>query len=165
MTSDELIYEFEDPSERGLAANDGPSLRIVRLEDFEPPFTLSIQEHELYLRRFATLFIDESCTRKGGNATILCASNAFGERFALKVRESGFDAEYGAHRLVSGIKGYPALYGKAQFDGKQALVMEWIEGEDLLRVHGRLAIDDEGRVSPLVAARLGRDLLDRKSVV
>lgn len=41
-----------------------------------------------------------------------------------------------------------------------AIVMEWVEGETLARLHSRLAVDDAGRLSPLVAARLGRDLFD-----
>lgn len=38
--------------------------------------------------------------------------------------------------------------------------MEWVEGETLARLRSRLAVDDAGRLSPLVAARLGRDLFD-----
>ena len=41
-----------------------------------------------------------------------------------------------------------------------AIVMEWVEGETLARLRSRLAVDDAGRLSPLVAARLGRDLFD-----
>ena len=41
-----------------------------------------------------------------------------------------------------------------------AIVMEWVEGETLARLRPRLAVDDAGRLSPLVAARLGRDLFD-----
>ena len=33
-------------------------------------------------------------------------------------------------------------------------------GETLARLRSRLAVDDAGRLSPLVAARLGRDLFD-----
>lgn len=140
------------------------SLQVIHLENFEAPFTLSFEDREVYLRRFATLFIDESCTRKGGTSKVFRVFNAFGECFALKEYEDTaahrMNHEYKAHRLVSGIKGYPALYGKAQIAGKPVLVMEWIEGEDLLHLHMRLAIDNEGRVSPLMAARLGRDLFD-----
>ena len=38
--------------------------------------------------------------------------------------------------------------------------MEWVEGETLARLRSRFAVDDAGRLSPLVAARLGRDLFD-----
>lgn len=38
--------------------------------------------------------------------------------------------------------------------------MEWVEGITLDRVRRQLAVDGCGRVSPLVAARLGRDLFD-----
>ena len=38
--------------------------------------------------------------------------------------------------------------------------MEWVEGETLARLRPQLAVDDAGRLSPLTAARLGRDLFD-----
>ena len=38
--------------------------------------------------------------------------------------------------------------------------MEWIEGVTLSKVCQSLAVDDEGRLSPLTAARIGRDLFD-----
>lgn len=42
------------------------------------------------------------------------------------------------------------------------LQLSWngVEGETLARLRSRLAVDDAGRLSPLVAARLGRDLFD-----
>lgn len=137
-----------------------PLLRIVRLEDFEAPFSLSEENRDAYLRRFATLLVDEVRTKEGGNASIVPASNAFGERFAVKTFHAPSAHEYDAHRLVSGIQGYPKLYGKAKINGNQALIMEWIEGEDVLRIRSRLAVDDDGRISPLTVARLGRDLFD-----
>lgn len=61
---------------------------------------------------------------------------------------------------LSGLKGFPRLYGWGEVDGVPAIVMEWVEGETLARLRSRLAVDDAGRLSPLVAARLGRDLFD-----
>lgn len=165
MSDEESVVELYDESiQIRQQYQTATSLRVIHLEDFEAPFTLPSEDREAYLRRFATLFVDESRMREGSTGKIFQAVNAFGERFALKEYEDTsaqrIDHEYGAHRLVSGIKGYPTLYGKAHVAGKPALVMEWIEGEDLLHVHARLAIDDEGRISPLTAARLGRDLFD-----
>ena len=61
---------------------------------------------------------------------------------------------------LSGLKGFPRLYGWGEVDGVPAIVMEWVEGETLARLRSRFAVDDAGRLSPLVAARLGRDLFD-----
>lgn len=165
MSNEESVIELYDESANLSQHNQQTtSLRVIHLEDLEVPFTLPSEDREAYLRRFATLFIDESRVREGSTGKIFQAANAFGERFALKEHEGAAAQrmmhEYEAHRLVSGIKGYPTLYGKAQVAGQPVLVMEWIEGEDLLRAHARLAIDGEGRVSPLAAARLGRDLFD-----
>lgn len=165
MSDEESVIELYDESSNLSQQNQQTTpLRVIHLEDLEVPFTLPSEDREAYLRRFATLFIDESRVREGSTGKIFQAVNAFGERFALKeygsVAAQRVSHEYEAHRLVSGIKGYPALYGKAQVAGQPALVMEWIEGEDLLRAHARLAIDGEGRISPLAGARLGRDLFD-----
>ncbi len=58
------------------------------------------------------------------------------------------------------MKGIPQVYGWAQLDGNPVIVMEWIEGVTLSKVCQSLAVDDEGRLSPLTAARIGRDLFD-----
>lgn len=71
-----------------------------------------------------------------------------------------FRSEYECHRALSDIKGFPRLYGRGTVDGVPAIVMEWVEGETLAQARRRLALDDEGRWSPLVAARLGRDLFE-----
>lgn len=146
-------------------------LKRVHLDDFSSPITLSGVQSDSYLRRFATLFIDDSRVHEGSTSEILHAVNAFGEHIALKARkpsslsfdqesEESFECEFEAHRALSGIKGYPRLYGKARLDGRPTIVMEWIRGESLALVGARLAADDEGRVPPLVVARLGRDLFD-----
>lgn len=146
-------------------------MRVVRLEGFEPPFTLAADQREPYLRRFGTLFVNDERSRHGSTGSVLHAVNAFGEHVAIKVhshsegasadeREQAFAREHDAHRKVSEIKGFPRLFGMAHLEGHPALVMEWIEGEPLYRVADRLAVDDEGRLSPLAVARFGRDLFD-----
>lgn len=161
MTEEGQIIELvEEPVGESAWQEGAPALRVVRLQEFESPYTLSSCEREPYLRRMTTLFVDDDRTRKGSTGQVLHATNAYGEQFALKVYDGSLDREYEVHRKVSGIKGYPALYGKALLEGKRALLMEWVEGEDLGRFASRLAIDDEGRLSPLLVARLGRDLFD-----
>lgn len=97
------------------------------------------------------------------DAEIVEDTEAFGKAVASdasRKTDLHFEREYEAHRMLSGIKGYPKLYGKAYLEGRPVLVMEWIEGEDLLMAMARMSIDDSGRLSPLVAARLGRDIFD-----
>lgn len=155
--------------------------RMVRLERFEEPYRLAETDRETYRRRFTTLFIDDSTTRRGGLGVVVRATNVFGEACALKtlrVPERGeledksayesrialarvaFRAEYESHRSVSGFKGFPRLYGFAQLDGDSCIVMEWVEGVALSVAARMLAVDGAGRMAPLVAARLGRDLFD-----
>lgn len=136
------------------------SLQVVHLNDFTAPISLGVENSQAYTRRFATLIIDDSQTRVGGNGTIVSATNAFGEHFAIKILNGPSEHEYEVHRTVSGIQGYPRLYGKASLNDDPAFVMEWIEGEDLLRLRSRLSVDDGERLSPLTVARLGRDLFD-----
>lgn len=112
MSDEESVVELYDESiQIRQQYQTATSLRVIHLEDFEAPFTLPSEDREAYLRRFATLFVDESRMREGSTGKIFQAVNAFGERFALKEYEDTsaqrIDHEYGAHRLVSGIKGYP----------------------------------------------------------
>lgn len=163
------------------AAADGfpRGARLVRLEEFEEPFRMDPDERTAYRRRFSTLFVDESTACRGGLGTVARASNAMGESCALKtliMPERGeseddaayaarcelacaaFRAEYESQRSLSGFKGFPKLFGFAQVDGSPAIVMEWVEGVTLAKAARVLAADEDGRLSPLTAARFGRDL-------
>lgn len=147
----------------------------------EPAIALGQDELPAYLRRFTILFADDATMRRGGIGRVTRAVNAQGEAVALKQLilptrdefdddaahealvakfKAAFREEYECHRALSGLKGFPRLYGWGEVDGVPAIVMEWVEGETLARLRSRLAVDDAGRLSPLVAARLGRDLFD-----
>lgn len=161
MQDETVSYECVSLGAGGISGGAATTpLQIVRLDNFTPSVPLSEESRRLYTRRFATLFVDESRTKTGGNGTVISASNAFGERFALKTLGGSFDHEYEMHQTVSGIQGYPKLYGKAELNGEHAFVMEWVEGEDLSLARTRLSVDDSGRLSPLTVARLGRDFFD-----
>ena len=156
-------------------------LRLARVGGFEPAIALSPDELPVYQRRFTMLFADDATMRRGGIGRVTRAVNAQGEAVALKQLilptrdefdddaahealvakfKAAFREEYECHRALSGLKGFPRLYGWGEVDGVPAIVMEWVEGETLARLRPRLAVDDAGRLSPLVAARLGRDLFD-----
>ena len=170
-------------SSASCALNRDPmvGLRLARVGGFEPAIALSPDELPVYQRRFAMLFADDATMRRGGIGRVTRAVNAQGEAVALKQLilptrdefdddaayealvakfKAAFREEYECHRALSGLKGFPRLYGWGEVDGVPAIVMEWVEGETLARLRPRLAVDDAGRLSPLVAARLGRDLFD-----
>lgn len=155
--------------------------RMVRLEGFEEPFRMADPEREAYRRRFGILFVDDSSARRGGLGTVVRATNALGEACALKTLNvpvraeheddaslavrvelalSAFRAEYESHRSLSGFKGFPRLFGFAHIGDTPAIVMEWVEGVTLGVAARMLSVDETGRVAPLVAARIGRDLAD-----
>lgn len=164
-------------------------MRVVRLCEFEAPVGMAAGELESYRRRFLTLFLDESTARHGGLGCVTRVANAMGEVYALKtlllpervegeddeaydaraaLSRAAFRKEYEAHRALSGFKGFPRLYGYALADGVPAIVMEWVEGVTLAQARRELAVDEAGRMSPLDAARLGRDvfaLLERLEFV
>lgn len=156
-------------------------LRLARVDGFEPAVALGTDELPAYLRRFTMLFANDATMRRGGIGRVTRAVNAQGEAVALKQLilptrdefdddvahealvtkfKAAFREEYECHRALSGLKGFPRLYGWGEVDGVPAIVMEWVEGETLARLRPRFAVDDAGRLSPLVAARLGRDLFD-----
>ena len=156
-------------------------LRLARVDGFEPAVALGTDELPAYLRRFTMLFADDATMRRGGIGRVTRAVNAQGEAVALKQLilptrdefdddvahdalvtkfKAAFREEYECHRALSGLTGFPRLYGWGEVDGVPAIVMEWVEGETLARLRPRFAVDDAGRLSPLVAARLGRDLFD-----
>lgn len=142
---------------------------------------MSTEERDAYRRRFLTLFADDSTGRRGGLGTVVRVVNAFGETYALKLMiepkrfahecdedyakraekaRAAFREEYETHRVFSSFKGFPRLYGYGFVDGVPAIVMEWIEGVTLAQARRMLAVDDAGRLAPLTAARIGRDLFD-----
>ncbi len=155
--------------------------RLVHIDEFEAPIALEGGRREAYLRRFVTLFVDEGRVRRGGIGRVMRTTNAMGETFALKTlvlpervdaadeAEHGarirsltraFRQEYECHKALSGLAGFPRLYGYGLVEGVPSIVMEWIEGQTLAQARRLLAADDDGRVPPLTAARIGRDLFD-----
>ena len=156
-------------------------MRVARVEGFEAPFVLADADRAAYRRRFVTLFVLEGEGHSGGTGRVEHARNAQGEHVALKLladpqrhgaesdeeharrvraARAAFEREYECHAKLSGLKGFPRLFGRGQVAGVPCIVMEWVEGVTLDRVRRTLVVDGAGRVSPLVAARIGRDLFD-----
>lgn len=154
----------------------GP-VRVVTVTAFEPAVYVAPADRAAYERRFITLLIDEGSARRGGIGEVVRATSPRGERFAVKrlradaasagadpdaaraLREA-FRAEYDAHRRLGGLRGFPRLFGYGEVEDDPVIVMEWVEGVTLGQAARALAVDDAGRTSPLVAARIARDLFD-----
>ena len=107
-------------------------LRLGRVDGFEPAIALGSDELPVYLRRFTMLFADDATMRRGGIGRVTRAVNAQGEAVALKQLilptrdefdddaahealvakfKAAFREEYECHRALSGLKGFPRLYG------------------------------------------------------
>ena len=176
-----MMTDLASTTPQSLGRDPMVGLRLARVDGFEPAIALGQDELPAYLRRFTMLFADDATMRRGGIGRVTRAVNAQGEAVALKQLilptrdefdddaahealvakfKAAFREEYECHRALSGLKGFPRLYGWGEVDGVPAIVMEWVEGETLARLRSRLAVDDAGRLSPLAAARLGRDLFD-----
>lgn len=176
-----MMTDLASTTPQSLGRDPMVGLRLARVDGFEPAIALGQDELPAYLRRFTMLFADDATMCRGGIGRVTRAVNAQGEAVALKQLilptrdefdddaahealvakfKAAFREEYECHRALSGLKGFPRLYGWGEVDGVPAIVMEWVEGETLARLRSRLAVDDVGRLSPLVAARLGRDLFD-----
>lgn len=154
-----------------------PRSRLVRVSGFEPAYLPEDPAAEAELRRrYSVLFANESTRRRGGLGSVCLVTNAYGEKLALKellpqgasdagrtavvpeARLAAFRAEYDAQRSLAGLPCVPAPCGWGMVEGLPVILMEWVEGVTLDRARAELAVDDEGRVSPPVAAALGRDL-------
>lgn len=152
--------------------------RVLRLEGFEPAIPVDPASRDAYERRFVTLLDDGLASRRGGLGEVKRVTNIWGEVLALKTLslpkepsiangdapadalEAAFRNEYRLQCRVSGLKGFPRVHGIAMLDGSPAILMEWIEGITLSKASRMLAVDDEGRMSPLNVARIGRDLFE-----
>lgn len=170
------VLEVRPAEAPAAGAFAGDRLRLVRLESFEPAVYIAPEHREAYDRRFTTLLLDEGSVRCGGVGEVVRAVSPRGERFALKRLRAAsadgdeggvaaallasFDAEYDAHCALAPLRGFPRLFGRARIEGDPVIVMEWVDGITLEAAARSLAVDDAGRLSPLAAARIGRDLFD-----
>lgn len=119
--------------------------RIAEVEGFVAAApTMSAEES---LRRYARLIISGDGASEGATSEVLRATNPDGEVLALKVmrptrvpaagdalalaRERAFHEEYLNQLAVSGLRGFPEVYGYGMVEGRPAIVMEWVEGTSL----------------------------------
>ena len=131
--------------------------------------TMSAEES---LRRYARLIVSGDGASEGATSEVLKAANPDGEALALKVmrptrvaaagdalalaRERAFHEEYLNQLAVSGLRGFPEVYGYGTVEGRPAIVMEWVEGTSL---HDAFAAGGRVPWSGRLTARLGLAVL------
>ena len=118
-------------------------------------------------RRFTRLLARSDTQRhEGATSTVMRVENASGEVFALKVlrpsradagspfaraREEAFLEEYRNQTVVSGLRGFPRVFGFGRADGNPCILMEWVEGSSLHQVEAERDLPWDARL----VARLG----------
>lgn len=120
----------------------GPA-RLVELDALDCCSPIAQADPELATRRFMTLLASVGHgSRRGGSGRATKVFNAYGEAFCLKSlvaadeaafrgRALAFREEYLAQRVVSGLEGWPAVYGYGSYAGGPVILMDWVEGSTL----------------------------------
>mgnify|MGYP000034470828 FL=1 len=127
-----MMTDLASTTPQSLGRDPMVGLRLARVDGFEPAIALGQDELPAYLRRFTMLFADDATMRRGGIGRVTRAVNAQGEAVALKQLilptrdefdddathealvakfKAAFREEYECHRALSGLKGFPRLYG------------------------------------------------------
>lgn len=130
-----MMTDLASTTPQSLGRDPMVGLRLARVDGFEPAIALGQDELPAYLRRFTMLFADDATMRRGGIGRVTRAVNAQGEAVALKQLilptrdefdddaahealvakfKAAFREEYECHRALSGLKGFPRLYGWAR---------------------------------------------------
>ena len=157
-------------------------MQILELDSFEVPFPMSQADQEKYCRRFLTLLIpSDSDSHQGGSGRVDKVRNPEGEVFAMKriarmpragmseqryrrqleAQEAAFRKEFENQQRLSGMKGFPKLYGYGMAEGEPLIVMEWIEGKTVGKARELRVADPQGTcVPPLLVAQLGAELYE-----
>ena len=128
-----MTNDLASTAAQSLNRNPMVGLRLARVDGFEPAVALGTM-----------LFADDATMRRGGIGRVTRAVNAQGEAVALKQLilptrdefdddaahealvakfKAAFREEYECHRALSGLKGFPRLYGWGEVDGVPAIVM------------------------------------------
>ena len=120
--------------------------QVLELESFEPARWVAPNQRADIRRRFCTLFrTPEAPVHAGGNGLVYQVASHAGDSLALKVLDVeavatphaqmeltvAFQEEYRHHLLVSGLQGFPHLFGFGAVGERPAIVMQWVEGVSL----------------------------------
>lgn len=133
---------------------DAQNTRLIELDSFDTAAAVEPGEEAQTKRRFMTLLVDASVSGDPARARVRRAYNTEGETFAVKslfplvgpaagvpegmpnetlrTLASAFFEEYSNLFAVSNLKGFPKVYGYGFSGRAPVMVMEWIEGPNLL---------------------------------
>lgn len=136
---------------------DDQNTRLIELDSFDTAAAVEPGEEAQTKRRFMTLLVDASVSGDPARARVRKAYNTEGETFAVKslfplvgpaagvpegmpdetlrALASAFFEEYRNLFAVSNLKGFPKVYGYGFSGRAPVMVMEWIEGPNLLEAH------------------------------
>ena len=150
--------------------SEGTLGRIVEVKGFVAATPSLMTEDSL--RRYARLIISGDGASEGATSEVLKATNSDGETLALKVmrptripsagdalalaRERAFHEEYLNQLAISGLRGFPEVYGYGTVEGRPAIVMEWVEGTSL---HDAFVVGGRTPWSGRLTAQLGLAVL------
>lgn len=133
---------------------DDQNTRLIELDSFDTAAAVEPGEEAQAKRRFMTLLVDSSVSGDPARARVRKAYNTEGATFAVKslfplvgpaagapedmsdetlqALASAFFEEYRNLFAVSNLKGFPKVYGYGFCGRAPVMVMEWIEGPNLL---------------------------------
>lgn len=133
---------------------DDQNTRLIELDSFDTAAAVEPGEEAQAKRRFMTLLVDASVSGDPARARVRKAYNTEGATFAVKslfplvgpaagvpkdmpdetlqALTSAFFEEYRNLFAVSNLKGFPKVYGYGFRGREPIMVMEWIEGPNLL---------------------------------
>lgn len=133
---------------------DDQNTRLIELDSFDTAAAVEPGEEAQAKRRFMTLLVDSSVSGDPARARVRRAYNTEGATFAVKslfplvgpdagvpkgmpdetfqALASAFFEEYRNLFAVSNLKGFPKVYGYGFCGRAPVMVMEWIEGPNLL---------------------------------
>lgn len=142
-----------EPAERYLMEDD-QGTRLIELDSFDTASAVEPGKDAQTKRRFMTLLVDATVSGDPTRARIRKAHNTAGETFAVKslfplvgpaagvpeglsdttfqALASAFFEGYRNLLTVSRLKGFPKVYGYGLVGRVPIMVMEWVEGPNLL---------------------------------
>lgn len=152
----------------------GHGLRIIDLDDFVPAFSYLSKGTPQAGMQHKCLYADEDQHAPAGSMGYVCkVYNSVGDIFALKRLNPSAPAdrdllakalreEYRWHQELANVGGFPDLYGlgTVRETGEPAILMEWVEGEDLSDARRLLDLRPDGGVPATYVAELGVAVLE-----
>ena len=148
------------------ATGDRP-MELIVFDSFDTAAAVDPSQREQATRRFRTLLVDASAEGGPSRGRVRQAQNTEGDTFAIKslfplvgagagisegtndaalrALSSAFFESYRNLLLVSGLRGFPQVFGYGTVAGVPAMLMEWVEGLSLMEATPLLPHAGEGQ--------------------